>query len=58
MSATRKTWKTPELTVLVRSRTEEAVLAACKGTGMAGPGRPSIHECNKKSSPCSVIGAS
>jgi hypothetical protein len=26
----KKEWKTPELTVLVRSKPEEAVLAACK----------------------------
>lgn len=27
----KKTWVTPELIVLVRSKPEEAVLAACKG---------------------------
>jgi hypothetical protein len=29
----KKEWVTPELSVLVRSHPEEAVLAACKGLG-------------------------
>lgn len=37
MVAEKKSWHKPELTVLVRSRPEEAVLATCKTTGMAGP---------------------
>jgi len=34
----KKEWKTPELTVLVRSKPEEAVLGACKSwvVGSAG----------------------
>ena len=38
MTAQKKQWQMPQLTVLVRSRAEEAVLAACKGTGLGGPG--------------------
>ena len=35
MESNRKSeWKRPELTVLVRSRPEEAVLTACKGNGI------------------------
>jgi len=30
MEANKRAWETPELTVLVRSRPEEAVLAGCK----------------------------
>ena len=37
MTAQKRQWNTPELTVLVRSRPEEAVLAACKYGGMTGP---------------------
>lgn len=36
-----KEWQTPQLTVLVRSKPEEAVLLACKlnaGTGQVGEG--------------------
>ena len=33
MEAKKRAWQTPELTVLVRNRPEEAVLAACKFTG-------------------------
>jgi hypothetical protein len=34
---TKKEWKTPELTVLVRSKPEEAVLLNCKVGIVAGP---------------------
>ncbi len=33
----KKAWMTPELTVLVRSRPEEAVLVGCKLVGNSGP---------------------
>ena len=36
-------WQTPELTVLVRNRPEEAVLAVCKDVG-AGP-NASVDAC-------------
>ena len=58
MTAQKKQWQTPQLTVLVRSRAEEAVLAACKGPNLGGPGRPAVHACAKKGRPCSAIGAS
>ncbi len=32
----KKAWVTPELTVLVRSKPEEAVLVTCKTGGVAG----------------------
>lgn len=34
---TRRVWSKPELTVLVRSGPEEAVLASCKGNGVGTP---------------------
>ncbi len=33
----KKAWVTPELTVLVRSKPEEAVLGDCKTAGTSGP---------------------
>ena len=35
----KKTWETPELIIIVRSKPEEAVLANCKyqGAGQQGP---------------------
>ena len=49
MIAEKKTWMTPELSVLVRSRPEEAVLAACKfGSNTNGP---YDARCKKKASP-------
>ena len=44
MEAKKRTWQTPELTVLVRSRTEEAVLAGCKT--VASLGGPSTLQTN------------
>lgn len=39
MTESKKEWVTPELIVLVRSKPEEAVLAACKrATASAGSG--------------------
>jgi hypothetical protein len=37
MIAKQKSWRRPELIVLVRNRPEEAVLAGCKLTGAGGP---------------------
>jgi len=46
MAESRKEWATPEMTVLVRTKTEEAVLTACKGQGdTSGPGS-SNNECD------------
>lgn len=42
-----KKWDKPELTVLVRSNAEEAVLGTCKNTGLAGPGTPDTHGCSR-----------
>ena len=35
--ADKTPWRKPEITVLVRSRPEEAVLAGCKLSGRSGP---------------------
>ena len=51
MIAEKKTWMTPELSVLVRSRPEESVLAACKTGGTVGPADMSL-KCKKTGSPC------
>ena len=37
MTKSQKVWVKPELIILVRSKPEEAVLAACKGGGFIGP---------------------
>ena len=37
MSNTKKMWQRPEMTVLVRSNPEEAVLSACKVPSEGGP---------------------
>lgn len=37
MAVTKNEWRRPELTVLVRSRAEEAVLKTCKVALQAGP---------------------
>ena len=40
-----KEWTSPELTVLVRSKPEEAVLVACKGGLAAGAPETYFHGC-------------
>jgi hypothetical protein len=49
----KKSWNKPEITVLVRTRPEEAILGLCKaGPGVAGTGR------NDANSQClAVIGS-
>lgn len=62
MVADKKKWRRPELTVLVRSRPEEAVLALCKTTGSSGPniaaGMCKRHDKGKCIGACSQVGAS
>ncbi len=42
---TKKEWVTPKLTVLVRGRPEESVLAGCKHPSLGyGPDRPNCKE--------------
>jgi len=41
-----KEWKSPELTVLVRSKNEEAVLVACKAGTISGMAAPSDNYMN------------
>jgi hypothetical protein len=57
MEANKSAWSKPELTVLVRSQPEEAVLTACKlaGGGMAGP---SAGNCSKPAPGCSLLAPS
>jgi hypothetical protein len=43
----KKTWQKPKLTVLVRSRPEEAVLTVCKTDHGGGSGRIS-QGCHEK----------
>jgi hypothetical protein len=52
MTAQVKTWKTPELRVLVRSRPEEAVLAGCKWGGTLGPADMQMR-CKRNNTICS-----
>ncbi len=48
----KRPWQRPELVVLVRSRPEETVLAACKGALTGGPGSPRGASCSFKGAPC------
>lgn len=52
MSRTKRTWQRPALVVLVRSRPEETVLAACKGAIIEGPDTVHGKACNIKGIPC------
>ncbi len=40
MTGKKKMWQRPEMTVVVRSNPEEAVLSTCKTSGIAGPIHP------------------
>lgn len=53
-----KQWQRPELTVLVRSKPEEAVLATCKntGTGGTGPGAANVY-CQTTTRACGTCNA-
>jgi len=51
--STMKEWKSPELTVLVRSKPEEAVLTACKFT-WAGYGDDSAHTTCARTYACNI----
>jgi hypothetical protein len=54
-----KEWKSPELTVLVRSNSEEAVLTACKFNGYGGSS-PDVDDeaCNILCDACQVMSTS
>lgn len=56
----RTAWHRPEVTVLVRSRAEEAVLAACKGNQTtAGPGKAVRRRCRSRNgNDCRAVTAS
>jgi hypothetical protein len=45
MKESKKEWVTPELIVLVRSKQEEAVLAACKRIDLSGAVNDSYTHC-------------
>ena len=54
MATTKRLWRKPRLTVLVRSRPEETVLAACKGALIhGGPAAPGAS-CGIKGAPCNM----
>ncbi len=44
MTGAKKIWQRPEMTVLVRSNPEEAVLQTCKTTTINGPDTPSEQQ--------------
>jgi hypothetical protein len=52
MEATQGQWNKPELTVLVRNRPEEAVLAACKGNGSITNNNALYDGCKYASEKC------
>jgi len=47
-------WKTPGLTILVRSKPDEAVLSACKGGGMANTAPAQNWTGCQTSTPCTA----
>jgi len=52
----KKPWEKPELTVLVRSRPEEAVLTGCKTSGGGGP-QALLGKCGYVDGNCDVCSA-
>ena len=50
-----KVWTKPKLIVLFKGRSEEAILALCKGTGRTGP---NINTCRIYGTPCSTVAVS
>lgn len=49
----KKKWEKPELVVLVRGKSEEAVLQACKGNNIATSQSSKYSKCGWNS-PCST----
>ena len=49
-----KEWKCPELTVLVRSNPEEAVLSGCKMVGAGGMSAITDSECVEYADSCGI----
>jgi hypothetical protein len=54
----KKQWTKPELIVLVRNKSEEAVLSQCKGYEAWGPGGQWYCGCPTPGSECSFCGPS
>ena len=53
--AEKKTWSTPKLRVIVRTRAEEGVLSPCKLSGTAVGPNPQYNYCAKsRYDPCSL----
>ena len=50
----KKKWKKPLLRVIVRTKSEEKVLSACKTPSLGGPGGP--DDCMGAVIPCETIG--
>jgi hypothetical protein len=48
-------WEKPELTVLVRNRLEEAVLATCKGNGTTTSNQSLFDACQRSSTACNQV---
>ena len=51
----KKEWKTPELIILVRSKPEEAVLAACKTNPQYAPGPGQLKKCSDNATNCRTL---
>jgi hypothetical protein len=55
MKKDMKAWKKPELTVLVRTTQEEAVLTGCKGSSGTGPNSNYLGRCGEvEGTPCTA----
>lgn len=52
MQAKTRTWQKPELTVLVRNRPEETVLAACKSASVPSATGPAGKLCLNSNNNC------
>ena len=60
MALEKTMWHKPEMTVLTRSRSEEAVLTACKSTGLKTATNQQVNGCALGSTcvVCSLNGVS
>ncbi len=60
MTMKRRVWRRPELTILVRNKPEESVLAACKVDGHPQYGVPSVDHsssCKHHIGTCDICSA-
>lgn len=54
----KKTWQSPQLIILTRSKSEESVLSFCKTDSVAGPYVDSDTCVQTVVTPCASVGSS